>query len=121
MMLLIAKVNSQLVAKVNNTDTSGIVLKTKYDADKTELEKNPDTSRLVKKSDYNAKIGELGNKIPSSSCLATTSAFTGVENKIHSVNNLVTKTDYDTKISELEKRLADYKHDKYIIPQNLKR
>ena len=29
----------KLVAKVNNIDTSGFVLKTKYDADKTELEK----------------------------------------------------------------------------------
>ena len=29
----------KLVAKVNNIDTSGFVLKTKCDADKTELEK----------------------------------------------------------------------------------
>ena len=28
----------KLVAKVNNTDTSGFVLKTKYDADKLDLE-----------------------------------------------------------------------------------
>ena len=40
----------KLVAKVNNIDTSGFVLKTKYDEDKTELEKKtPNTSRLVKK------------------------------------------------------------------------
>ena len=32
-------VYDKLVAKVNNIDTSGIVLKTKYDADKAELEK----------------------------------------------------------------------------------
>ena len=30
----------KLVGKVNNIDTSGFVLKTKYDADKAELEKN---------------------------------------------------------------------------------
>ena len=37
----------KLVVKVNNIDTSGCVLKTKYDID---LEKNkPDTRRLVKK------------------------------------------------------------------------
>ena len=30
----------KLVAKVNHIDTSGFVLKTEYDADKTELEKN---------------------------------------------------------------------------------
>ena len=35
----------QLVTKVNNIDTSGFVLKTKYNTDKTELEnKIPDTS-----------------------------------------------------------------------------
>ena len=32
-------VYDKLVAKVNNTDTSGFVLKPKYDADKTELKK----------------------------------------------------------------------------------
>ena len=50
--------HDKLVAKVNdNIDTSGIVLKTKYQKDKTELEKNiPGTSELVKKTDYNSKI-----------------------------------------------------------------
>ena len=39
----------KLVAKVNNIDTSGFVLKTKYDADKTKLEKKiPDTKEFVK-------------------------------------------------------------------------
>ena len=38
----------KLVAKVNNIDTSGFVLKTKYDMDKSELEnKILDTSALV--------------------------------------------------------------------------
>ena len=47
----------KLVAKVNNVDISGFVLKTKYDTDKSDLEKKiPDTSELVKKLDYNAKI-----------------------------------------------------------------
>ena len=32
-------VYDKLVAKVNNIDTSGFVLKTKYDTDKSELEK----------------------------------------------------------------------------------
>ena len=85
-------VYDKLVAKVNNIDTSGFVLKTKYDADKTELEKKiPDTSKLVKKSDYNAKVSELENKIPSISGLVTTSALTTVENKIPSVSTLVKK------------------------------
>ena len=43
-------VYDKLVAKVNSIDTSGFVLKTKYEADKSELEnKIPDTSGLVKK------------------------------------------------------------------------
>ena len=41
----------KLVAKVNNIDTNDFVLKTKYQTDKTELEKKiPDLSNLVKKS-----------------------------------------------------------------------
>ena len=32
-------VYDKLVEKVNNIDTNGLVLKTKYDADKSELEK----------------------------------------------------------------------------------
>ena len=49
-------VYDKLVAKVNSINTSGFVLKTKYDTDKLELEnKTPDTSGLVKKTDYNAK------------------------------------------------------------------
>ena len=79
-----------LVAKVNNTDTSDFVLKTKYNTDKTELEKKiPDTSGLVKKTNYNIKITELENKIPDISILATKTALTAVENKISSVSNLV--------------------------------
>ena len=49
-------VYNKLVTKVDNIDTSGFVLKTKYDTDKSELEnKIPDTSGLVKKTDYDAK------------------------------------------------------------------
>ena len=45
-------VYDKLVTKVNNIDTSGFVLKTKYDTDKSELEnKISDTSDLVKKTD----------------------------------------------------------------------
>ena len=43
-------VYDKLVAKVNSIDTSGFVLKTKYDTGKSELEnKIPDTGGLVKK------------------------------------------------------------------------
>ena len=55
---------NKLVNKVNNIDTSGFLLKTKYAADKLELEKKiPDTSNLVKKTNYNTKITELEKRI----------------------------------------------------------
>ena len=39
----------KLATEVNNIDTSRFALKTKYDADKTELEKKiPDTSNFAK-------------------------------------------------------------------------
>ena len=50
---------NKLVNKVNYIDTSGFLLKTKYAADKLELEKKiPDTINLVKKTNYNTKIIE---------------------------------------------------------------
>ena len=108
-------VYDKLVAKVNNIDTSGFVLKTKYDTDKSELEnKIPDTSGLVKKTNYNTKITELENKIPDISNLATKAALTTVENKIPDVSNLVNKTDHNTKVTEIENKLNSHDHDKYI-------
>ena len=81
---------NKLVTKVDNIDTSGFVLKTKYDTDKSELEnKIPDTSSLVKKSDYITKITEIEGKIPDVTNLATKTAFATVENKICDVSNLV--------------------------------
>ena len=85
-------VYNELVAKVDNIDTSDFLLKTKYNSDKKELEnKIPDTSGLVKKTYYNTKITELENKIPYISNLATKIALTTIENKIPSVSNLVKK------------------------------
>ena len=58
-------VYDKLVAKLNGTDTSGFVLKTKYDTDKSELEnKITDTTGLVKKQDYDVKIIDIEGKIP---------------------------------------------------------
>ena len=63
----------KLVTKVSNIDSSRFVLKTKYNADKTELEKKiPNTSKLVKESDYNAKVSEIQGKVPSINGLVTT-------------------------------------------------
>ena len=57
MMLSKKTVYDKLVEKGNNIDISGIVLKTKYDTDKSELEKKiPDTSGLVKKQTIMLKL-----------------------------------------------------------------
>ena len=54
-------VYDKYVATVNNFDTSDFVLKTKYQKDKSKLEKKiPNVTDFVKK----AKLTELENKIP---------------------------------------------------------
>ena len=86
----------KLVTKVYNIDISGFALKTKYDIDKSDLEKTiseadkdiPDTSGIFKKTDLNTKITELESKIPIITGF-TNSALTAIENKIPDVNNLV--------------------------------
>ena len=88
-MLLKKTTYDKLVAKVNNIDTSDFVLETKYNTDKTVLEKKiPNVTDFVKK----AKLTELENKILDISNLATKTALTTVENKIPSVSNLVKQT-----------------------------
>ena len=95
---------NKLVTKVDNIDTSGFVLKTKYDTDKSELEnKIPDTSGLVKKTNYNTKITEIENKIPDISNLATKTSLTTVENKIPNISNLATKI----LVNKVENRVPD--------------
>ena len=72
-------VYDKLVAKIDNIDTSGFALKTKYDTDKSELEnKIADTSSLVKKTDYDSKISERDGKIHDDSNLVTKTALTTV-------------------------------------------
>ena len=86
-------VYDKLVSKVDNIDTRGFVLKTKYDPDKSKIEnKIPDFSVLVKKTDYDAKITDIEGKIPDVSNLVTETALTTVENKIPHVTTLATKT-----------------------------
>ena len=82
-------VYNKLVAKVDNINTSGFVLKTKYETDKSELEnKIPDSSDLVKKTDYYAKTTDIEGKIPNVSNLVTKTALTIVENKKPDVSSL---------------------------------
>ena len=105
-------VYDKLAAKVN-INTSVFVLKTKYQTDKTKLEKKiPDVTDFVKKT----KLTELENKILDVIGLVTKTALIAVKNKIPDVSSLV-KKNYDTKISELEKKLTDHDHDKYIATQ----
>ena len=78
------------------------VLQTKYQTDKTELEKKiPDVSNIVKK----AKLTELENKIPDVSSLAAKTALTAAKNKIPSVSNLVKKQTMTQKYLKLKKNL----------------
>ena len=109
-------VYEKLAAKVNNIDTNAFVLKTKYQTDKTELEKKilMWLTYWMWLTDWKTKLTELENKILDVSSLATKTALTVVENKIPSVISLVKKTDYDTKITEIEKKLTDHNHEKYI-------
>ena len=105
----------RLAAKVGNIDTSGFALKTRYNADKSKLEKKiPHASGLVKKTDYGAKTTEIEGKTPDVTNLATKTALTTVEFKIHNVSSLVWKADYDTKVTEIENKLNDYNPDKYV-------
>ena len=79
-------VYDKLVAKVNNIDTSYFVLKTKYNDDKTELEKKFLMWLILLKK---TNLTKLENKIPDICNLATKTALTAVENKIPSVSSLV--------------------------------
>ena len=80
-------VYDKLAAKVNNIDNSDFALKTKYQTDKTELEKKIPVTDFVKKT----KLTELEDKIPDVSSLATKIALTVVENKIPSFSSSVKK------------------------------
>ena len=64
-----------------------------------------DITNLTTNTTINAKMNEFKSKIPSITNLATTTAFTAVENKIPDVSNLVKETDYNTKINEIEKKI----------------
>ena len=104
-------VYNRLVRKVDNIDTSDFVLKTKYNTDKTELEKKiPNVTNFAEKT----KLTELEKKVPDISNLATKTALTTAENKIPDVSSLVKKTDYNTKAAEIENKLNNHSHDKYI-------
>ena len=79
-----------------------MILKTKYQTDKTELEKKiPDVTDFVKKP----KLTEIENKIPSVSRLVTKTTLTAVENKIPNISNLVKKQIIAKKLLSLKRNL----------------
>ena len=93
----------KLVTKVNNLNigTGKFILKSDYDADKTELEnKIPNISNLATK----AALTTIENKIPNISNPATKAALNTIEKKKPDVSNLVKKSDYDTKIKDIENK-----------------
>ena len=59
-----------------------------------------DISGLVKKTDYDNNISDIEGKIPSITGLATTTVLTVVEDKISNVSDLVKKAEYYAKISK---------------------
>ena len=98
-------VHDKLLEKVNNINTSGFVLNTKYDTDKSELQKKiPDTSGLVKNTDYGAKI-KWNKKIPTISGLATNFSLTAVENKTSSLLVWLKKPTITQKSVKLKRKL----------------
>ena len=116
----------KLVAKVNNIDTSDFVLKTKYQTDKTELEKKiPDVSDGVKKN----KTYWIKNKILDVSSLAAKTALIAVEKKMAasvfnarlSQTNLITKTDFDAKLSSLNRKITSNKSKHLLVANELKK
>ena len=105
-----------MVAKVNDIDTSDVVLKTNYNADNTELEKKiPNVTNFVKK----VKLTELENKIADISNLATETALTAVENKILKVPNLVKKQTKTLNLQKLKINLIIIIMTNILILQNL--
>ena len=109
-------VYDKLAAKVNNIDTSLFVLKTKYQTDKTELEKKiPNVTHFVKKT----KLTELENKIPDVSSLATETALTAAEIKIPCVSNLVKKQTMTQKLVNLKRNLLIIIMTSILLLQNL--
>ena len=102
------------------------MLKTKYQTDKTELEKKiPDVSDGVKKN----KTYWIKNKILDVSSLAAKTALIAVEKKMAasvfnarlSQTNLITKTDFDAKLSSLNRKITSNKSKHLLVANELKK
>ena len=71
------------------------------------------TSKLINKTDYNAKIKNIEDKIPNITGLATTPAFTVVENNIPNVSNLVKKQIMMQKYETLKKYFTNFDYNRF--------
>ena len=95
---------NKLMTKLDNIDTRGFVLKSKYDKDKSDIEKKiPNTNNFVKITE----MTKLTKKIAKAGGLVVTKPeLVDVENKIPDVSGLVKKTDYNSKITEIESKIS---------------
>ena len=117
----------KLVTKVNNIDTSGFVLKTKYDTDKSDLEnkisdadkKIPDTSGLVKKQIIMPKLLKQKVKYLLSVVQLQLLHYVQLTKKRKNVSNLVKKTDYTQKLMKLKRKLLIIMVINILLPQNV--
>ena len=90
MKLLKETAYDKLVSKINNIDRSRFVLKTKYNTDKSDLEKKvPDTSGLDQKQIIMLKLPKQKKKSKEK------------------------QTDFDTKISDAEKNINTTEYNKF--------
>ena len=81
------------LSKLSNVVNNEVVKKTEYDKLVTKVNNiNIGTGKFILKSDYDADKTELENKIPDVSGFASKTALATVENKIPSISNLATKT-----------------------------
>ena len=93
------------LSKLSNVVNNEVVKKTEYDKLVTKVNNiNIGTGKFILKSDYDADKTELENKIPNISNLATKAALNTIENKIPDVSNLVEKSDFDTIIKDIENK-----------------
>ena len=101
-MLLQKNVYGKLVAKVNNIDTSGFVLKPNLTQRNQNFKKIPDCSGLIEKQAILPKL-LTKNKISSISGLATYAALNEVENKTLVVSNVIKKQIMKQKLVKLKR------------------
>ena len=92
------------LSKLSNVVNNEVVKKTEYDKLVTKVNNiNIGTGKFILKSDYDADKTELENKIPNISNLATKAALTTIENKIPNISNLATKAALNT----IENKIPD--------------